>query len=93
MTRIHEHFNLDSLTASQRELLDALEAFFQSDEQVFLLFGAAGTGKTFMTKGIAKWLKQRQKEERLPDLPESTNMMAFTGRAAERRERAELCRL
>lgn len=82
MTRIHEHFNLDSLTASQRELLDALEAFFQSDEQVFLLFGAAGTGKTFMTKGIAKWLKQRQKEERLPDPPESTNMMAFTGRAA-----------
>lgn len=82
MTRIHEHFNLDSLTASQRGLLDALEAFFQSDEQVFLLFGAAGTGKTFMTKGIVKWLKQRQKEERLPDPPESTNMMAFTGRAA-----------
>jgi hypothetical protein len=82
MDRIHSHFDLQSLTVSQLELLDALEAFFKSDAHVFLLLGAAGTGKTYMTRGIASWLKQRQQVEQLPNPPASYSLMAYTGRAA-----------
>jgi hypothetical protein len=82
MNRIHAHFDLQSLTGSQLALLDALESFFKSDAHVFLLLGAAGTGKTYMTRGIASWLKQLQEEEQLQNPPASYSLMAFTGRAA-----------
>lgn len=45
------------LTANQAELVQELEAFLLSDnESVFLLAGYAGTGKTFITKGLSSFL-------------------------------------
>lgn len=55
---IFDIFKTYNLTTSQEELLNQLDDFFQNDEYCFLLKGYAGTGKTFMMKGVADYLKQ-----------------------------------
>jgi hypothetical protein len=55
---IFDIFKTYHLTESQKELLRRLDIFFQSDESCFLLKGYAGTGKTFMMKGVTDYLKQ-----------------------------------
>jgi tRNA A37 threonylcarbamoyladenosine biosynthesis protein TsaE len=60
-------------TGDQLKALSSLNRFFSSDKRCFLLKGYAGTGKTFLTKCIADYLK----EEKLNPV-----LMAPTGRAS-----------
>lgn len=60
-------------TQSQRVAIDEFKAFLNGDSQVFMLKGAAGTGKTTLVTEFLKILKDQQRDFRL---------MAPTGRAA-----------
>lgn len=60
-------------TGDQLKALSSLNNFFLSNKRCFLLKGYAGTGKTFLTKCIADYLK----EEKLNPV-----LMAPTGRAS-----------
>ncbi|MEE9438401.1 MAG: AAA family ATPase [Saprospiraceae bacterium] len=70
---IHKQFQGLTLSTDQKSAVDSIESFLQSEDQVFLLKGYAGTGKTTILKGIAKAIGQKGKTCRL---------MAPTGRAA-----------
>ncbi|MGN0213247.1 MAG: ATP-dependent RecD-like DNA helicase [Muribaculaceae bacterium] len=60
-------------TSSQQASIDAFNAFLKGDEQVFMLKGAAGTGKTTLVTEFVRILKQETRE---------CILMAPTGRAA-----------
>ena len=62
-----------TLTADQRKAIEALEAFLQSNTSCFILKGYAGTGKTFLLKGVANYLMEQHFHVKL---------LAPTGRAA-----------
>jgi hypothetical protein len=65
----------ESLSADQSACLSSLEAFLSDPEQrIFLLKGYAGTGKTFLAKGITEFLAAQGRAFRLA---------APTGRAAK----------
>ena len=50
-------FSSNTLTSDQEQALKALSTFFEDrHSQVFLLRGYAGTGKTFLMKGVSDWL-------------------------------------
>lgn len=49
-------FSDRNLTSDQVILTDELDRFFESSDRIFLMKGYAGTGKTFMIKGIAAYL-------------------------------------
>lgn len=54
-------FQKYNLTNSQNELVNKLETFIDasnSSQNIFLLKGYAGTGKTFITKGLTEYLKE-----------------------------------
>lgn len=54
---IFSFFEVAEPTADQRAALTALEQFILCDEaQVFILRGYAGTGKTFLMRGVGQWL-------------------------------------
>lgn len=61
------------LTSSQQSAVRAFKDFLQSDSQVFMLKGAAGTGKTTLVKEFLQIIKEKKWESAL---------MAPTGRAA-----------
>lgn len=46
------------LTPDQDHMVQSLWEFFQSNDQVFLLKGYAGTGKTFLVSGVARYLEE-----------------------------------
>ncbi|MEZ9901807.1 ATP-dependent DNA helicase [Vibrio breoganii] len=72
---IKDVFNDVKLTSEQSELVEKLEAFILGkSEQVFLLKGYAGTGKTFITGGLTKYLRM---------LGRQFVMLAPTGKAAK----------
>jgi len=55
---IHDAFAGYALTNGQAELVKQLECFLASNtESVFLLKGYAGTGKTFITKGLTEYFR------------------------------------
>ncbi|MBP2085807.1 MULTISPECIES: AAA family ATPase [Pseudomonas] len=55
---IHDAFAGYTLTSGQTELVNQLEHFLASNTQnVFLLKGYAGTGKTFITKGLTEYFR------------------------------------
>ncbi|MEF1201209.1 AAA family ATPase [Vibrio owensii] len=55
---IKDSFAEYSLTSGQSELVDRLDTFLSSKESsVFQLKGYAGTGKTFITKGLTEYFK------------------------------------
>lgn len=55
--RLRDAFEGHQLTANQESLVLELEAFLVSgDEHVFFLSGHAGTGKTFIIKGLSEFL-------------------------------------
>jgi tRNA A37 threonylcarbamoyladenosine biosynthesis protein TsaE len=55
---IHDTFSEYSLTSGQTELVNHLDKFLTSkDSNVFLLKGYAGTGKTFITKGLTEYFR------------------------------------
>jgi hypothetical protein len=71
---LHEAFN-ETLSDDQVACLDLLQTFLSDREQrVFLLKGYAGTGKTFLVKGITEFLAAQGRAFRLA---------APTGRAAK----------
>lgn len=56
--RLTEFFNEYQLTDDQSSLVQRLEIFLTSrNHTVFLLQGYAGTGKTFITKGLTEYLR------------------------------------
>jgi tRNA(Met) C34 N-acetyltransferase TmcA len=55
---IHDAFAEYDLTDGQAELVNRLERFLNGrTESVFLLKGYAGTGKTFVTKGLTEYFR------------------------------------
>lgn len=72
---LRKYFNKFNLTSSQSELIDKLDGFLHSkDSQVFLLKGYAGTGKTFIVKGIVEYFNS---------IGRSVALAAPTGKAAK----------
>lgn len=71
---IFNHFHHINLTNDQRNALEKLHAFLESDERVFILQGYAGSGKTTLLKGFVEYLQSLEKKYQL---------MAPTGRAAK----------
>ena len=58
LIKIHDAFSEYDLTDGQNELVDRLASFLDSKEElVFLLKGYAGTGKTFITKGLTEYFR------------------------------------
>lgn len=58
MIQLHDTFAQYALTDGQAELVRRLDQFFSSKtESVFLLRGYAGTGKTFITKGLTEYFR------------------------------------
>ena len=49
---LKEHFATYNLTSGQSLLLDELDKFLSDNSTCFILKGYAGTGKTFMMKGL-----------------------------------------
>lgn len=72
--KIFDHFQHITLTNDQRDALEKLHAFLESDERVFILQGYAGSGKTTLLKGFVEYLQSLEKKYQL---------MAPTGRAAK----------
>jgi tRNA A37 threonylcarbamoyladenosine biosynthesis protein TsaE len=72
--KIFEHFQHINLTNDQRNALEKLHAFLESDDRVFILQGYAGSGKTTLLKGFVEYLQSLEKKYQL---------MAPTGRAAK----------
>lgn len=72
--KIFDHFQHINLTNDQRNALERLHAFLESDERVFILQGYAGSGKTTLLKGFVEYIKSLEKKYQL---------MAPTGRAAK----------
>jgi AAA domain/UvrD-like helicase C-terminal domain len=67
-------FSTYNLTSGQNTLLDELDKFLSDNSTSFLLKGYAGTGKTFMMKGITDFLTETKRSFRIA---------APTGRAAK----------
>jgi hypothetical protein len=58
LINIHDSFAGYALTDGQAELVNRLEQFLDGKtESVFLLKGYAGTGKTFITKGLTEYFR------------------------------------
>ena len=75
MQKLEAFFDGVTLTEQQRSLLGELERFFADRKRrVFLLRGYAGTGKTFLLRGVTAWLEAREREMMLA---------APTGKAAK----------
>lgn len=72
--KIFDHFQHINLTNDQRNALEKLHTFLESNERVFILQGYAGSGKTTLLKGFVEYLKSLEKKYQL---------MAPTGRAAK----------
>lgn len=54
---LRDAFDDYELTADQRSLIGELDEFLRSrDQNVFILAGHAGTGKTFVTRGLSEFL-------------------------------------
>lgn len=63
-----------TLTADQEKAVEKIGAFLESDNRCFLLKGYAGTGKTFLVKGMVNYVQQVLNRQPV--------LMAPTGRAA-----------
>lgn len=70
---ISAYFKDINLTSDQKNAINAIENFLNSNNDVFILKGYAGTGKTTLLKGIAAYIDF---------LNRSYQIMAPTGRAA-----------
>jgi hypothetical protein len=72
--KIFDHFQHINLTNDQRNALEKLHTFLESDRRIFILQGYAGSGKTTLLKGFVQYLQSIEKKYQL---------MAPTGRAAK----------
>lgn len=71
---ILNHFNHLTLTSDQDNALRLLEGFVNSDENIFMLKGYAGSGKTTILQGLVDYLGS---------IHQNYILMAPTGRAAK----------
>lgn len=71
---IFNHFQHIILSSDQETALKRIESFLESDTQVFMVKGYAGSGKTTILKGLVEYLSSIEKQFAL---------MAPTGRAAK----------
>ncbi len=71
---LKHHFNGYELSNSQKEAIIGIENFLKSNINCFILKGYGGTGKTFILKGLADFLKATDR---------NFVFMAPTGRAAK----------
>lgn len=71
---LRETFSKYTLTSGQSSLIDELEKFLSDQTPCFLLKGYAGTGKTFLMKGLTDFLLQSKR---------NFVIAAPTGRAAK----------
>lgn len=71
---LKDTFSEYTLTTGQKELVDKLEEFLTDKSTCFILKGYAGTGKTFMMKGLTDFLSNSNR---------SFSISAPTGRAAK----------
>ncbi len=71
---IFNHFTHLKLSNGQTEAITKLEAFLRGPEQVFMLKGYAGSGKTTILNGLVSYLN---------DIEKDFSLMAPTGRAAK----------
>lgn len=71
---LKDTFSKYTLTSGQNGLLDELDKFLSDKSTCFLLKGYAGTGKTFMMKGLTDFLTETKRSFRIA---------APTGRAAK----------
>jgi ATP-dependent exoDNAse (exonuclease V), alpha subunit - helicase superfamily I member len=71
---LKETFSKYTLTSGQSSLIEELNKFFSDNSTCFLLKGYAGTGKTFMMKGLTDFLTETKR---------SFKIAAPTGRAAK----------
>lgn len=69
-----------SPSEDQTNLLVELEDFINSESNIFLLKGYAGTGKTTITKYLAEYLSTQKKDENTSRY--RVSLAAFTGRAS-----------
>ncbi len=63
-----------TLTSDQQNAIQKLQHFLESDDDIFILKGYAGTGKTTLLKGLTNFLNTRKQQYQI---------MAPTGRAAK----------
>ncbi|MDD2636565.1 MAG: DEAD/DEAH box helicase [Bacteroidales bacterium] len=73
MSKVDKYLNFKP-TPEQQELVEAFLDFINSDDQVFILSGYAGTGKTSMVLGFVSMLDDME----IPSI-----LLASTGRAAK----------
>lgn len=71
---ISTHFHNLTLTADQQVAVEKLSTFLESEDNVFMLKGYAGTGKTTLIKGLVSYLEEQKRK---------FQVMAPTGRAAK----------
>ena len=71
---MHNHFQHIDINQDQKQAIDKINDFLESDTNIFILQGYAGTGKTTLIKGVVNFLEQSNKQ---------FNVMAPTGRAAK----------
>ena len=86
---LQDHFPNITLTHDQKEALVRLERFLMSDDNIFILKGYAGTGKTTLIKGLVDYIVKEKKFSHLSTQKDTTppsgiyQLMAPTGRAAK----------
>jgi ATP-dependent exoDNAse (exonuclease V) alpha subunit len=71
---MHNHFQHIKINQDQKQAIDKINGFLESDSNIFILQGYAGTGKTTLIKGVINFLEKSNKQ---------FNIMAPTGRAAK----------
>lgn len=71
---LFNHFKNLTLTSDQQQALEKIDAFLENDEQVFILKGYAGSGKTTLIKGLVDYLIAVKR---------NFKVLAPTGRAAK----------
>jgi hypothetical protein len=59
---LRENFSKYTLTTGQSSLIDELDKFLSNETSCFLLKGYAGTGKTFLMKGLIDFLLQNNRK-------------------------------
>jgi ATP-dependent exoDNAse (exonuclease V) alpha subunit len=74
-----------ALGDDQKRTLDAMHAFLNDRNDVFILNGYAGTGKTSLVGGFIKYLCEENKAHiaQHREAPYEVNVLASTGRAAK----------
>ncbi|MEM5540375.1 tRNA (adenosine(37)-N6)-threonylcarbamoyltransferase complex ATPase subunit type 1 TsaE [Olleya sp. AS48] len=71
---MYNHFRHININQDQQLAINKISDFLKSEDNIFILQGYAGTGKTTLIKGIVNFLEEINKQ---------FNVMAPTGRAAK----------